>query len=155
MQAEAEIRNLAFYDALTELPSRRLFLDRFSSALAASARSKLCGAVFFLDMDKFKVLNDTLGHHLGDQFLIEVAARIKFCVRDVDTVARIGGDEFVVLVGGLGVSIDESSQKAALVAEKLRSSLAVPYQIGNHRYHSSPSGKPVPIGEFAASLKAR
>ncbi len=139
MQAEAEIRNLAFYDALTELPNRRLFLDRFNSALAASARSKLCGAVFFLDMDKFKVLNDTHGHGAGDRFLIEVAARIKFCVRDVDTVARIGGDEFVVLVGGLGETIDESSQKAALIAEKIRSSLAVPYQIGSHKYHSSPS----------------
>ncbi len=97
-QAEEEIRNLAFYDALTQLPNRRLFLERFHAALTASARYADFGAILFIDLDRFKLLNDTLGHDYGDLLLVEVAARIKYCVREMDTVARLGGDEFVVLL---------------------------------------------------------
>ncbi|MBU4044717.1 MAG: PAS domain S-box protein, partial [Gammaproteobacteria bacterium] len=89
---EDEIRGLAFYDALTQLPNRRLFMDRLHNALAASARNADFGALLFIDLDRFKVLNDTLGHDYGDLLLIEVAERIKHCVREVDTVARLGGD---------------------------------------------------------------
>ncbi|MDD5384764.1 MAG: EAL domain-containing protein [Gallionella sp.] len=138
-QAEEEIRNLAFYDALTKLPNRRLLLDRFHLALSVSARSHHYGAVLFLDMDKFKTLNDTLGHHYGDLMLIEVAERIQLCVREVDTVARLGGDEFVVLIDEIGTNAQDASQKVALIAEKIRAALAVPYQIKGHEYHSSPS----------------
>ncbi|QFY43619.1 EAL domain-containing protein [Candidatus Methylospira mobilis] len=138
-QNEEEIRNLAFYDALTMLPNRRLLLDRFHRALSVSERSKQYGAVLFLDMDKFKLLNDTLGHNYGDLMLVEVAERIKPCVRDVDTVARIGGDEFVVLVEKISLSPVYASQKVAWIAEKIRSTLAVPYRIGQHVHHSSPS----------------
>ena len=138
-QAEEEIRNLAFYDALTKLPNRRLLLDRFHLALSVSARSHHYGAVLFLDMDKFKTLNDTLGHDYGDLMLIEVAERIQLCVREVDTVARLGGDEFVVLIDEIGANAQDASQKVALIAEKIRAALAVPYQIKGHEYHSSPS----------------
>jgi len=138
-QAEEEIRHLAFYDALTKLPNRRLLLDRFHLALSVSARSHHYGAVLFLDMDKFKTLNDTLGHHYGDLMLIEVAQRIQLCVREVDTVARLGGDEFVVLIDEIGANTEEASQRVALIAEKIRAALAVPYQIKGHEYHSSPS----------------
>ena len=138
-QAEEEIRNLAFYDALTMLPNRRLLLDRFHLALSVSARSHQYGAVLFLDMDKFKVLNDTLGHDYGDLMLVEVAERIRFCVREVDTVARLGGDEFVVLIEEIGANAQDASQRIALIAEKIRAALAVPYLIKGHEHHSSPS----------------
>jgi diguanylate cyclase (GGDEF)-like protein len=95
--------------------------------------------VLFLDMDKFKTLNDTLGHDYGDLLLIEVAQRIQFCVREVDTVARLGGDEFVVLLEEVDAGAEEASQKVALIAEKIRASLAVSYQLKDHEHHSSPS----------------
>ncbi|MDO8812590.1 MAG: EAL domain-containing protein [Gallionella sp.] len=138
-QAEEEIHNLAFYDALTGLPNRRLLLDRFRLALSVSARSHHYGAVLFLDMDKFKTLNDTLGHNHGDLMLIEVAERIRSCVREVDTVARLGGDEFVVLIEEISTNAEEASQKVALIAEKIRATLAVPYRLKGHEHHSSPS----------------
>ncbi|MCR4299870.1 MAG: EAL domain-containing protein, partial [Gallionella sp.] len=138
-QAEEEIRNLAFYDALTKLPNRRLLLDRFHLALSVSARSRHYGAILFLDMDRFKTLNDTLGHDYGDLMLIEVAQRLRSCVREVDTVARLGGDEFVVLLEEVDASAEQASQKVALIAEKIRAALATPYRLKGHEYHSSPS----------------
>ncbi len=137
--AEEAIHNLAFYDELTKLANRRLLLDRLEHALSASARSRQYGAILFLDMDKFKLLNDTLGHNYGDILLVEVANRLKFSVREADSVARIGGDEFVVLLEELSESAAEASQKAAMIAEKIREALAVPYHILNHVHHSSPS----------------
>jgi len=138
-QAEEEIHYLAFYDALTDLPNRRLLLDRFRLALSVSARSHHYGAVLFLDMDKFKTLNDTLGHDYGDLMLVEVAKRIQSCVREVDTVARLGGDEFVVLLEEVDADAEEASQKIALIAEKIRIALATPYQLKDREHHSSPS----------------
>ncbi len=138
-RAEEEIRNLAFYDALTQLPNRRLFLDRFHAALAASARYGDYGALLFIDLDRFKQLNDTLGHDYGDLLLVEVAARIKLCVREVDTVARYGGDEFVVLLESISGKRDEASLKAGVVAEKIREALSHPCRLKEHEYSSSPS----------------
>ncbi len=138
-QAEEEIRNLAFYDALTKLPNRRLFVDRFRAALPVSARHNNYGAVLFIDLDKFKALNDALGHDYGDLLLIEVAARIKSCVREMDTVARLGGDEFVVLVEEISDDREEASRKVGLVAEKIREALVRPYLLKEHEHHSSPS----------------
>ncbi|MBI5429242.1 MAG: EAL domain-containing protein [Nitrosomonadales bacterium] len=138
-RAEEEIRNLAFYDALTKLPNRRLLLDRFHLALSASARSRHYGAVLFLDLDRFKVINDTLGHDYGDMLLIEVAERIKSCVREVDTVARLGGDEFVIVIEQFGSDAADVSQKVALIAEKIRAALCMPYQLNGHEYNGSPS----------------
>ncbi|MDE2310671.1 MAG: EAL domain-containing protein [Betaproteobacteria bacterium] len=138
-QAEEEIRNLAFYDALTKLPNRRLFVDRFRAALPVSARHNNYGAVLFIDLDKFKTLNDALGHDYGDLLLIEVAARIKSCVREMDTVARLGGDEFVVLAEEISDDREEASRKVGLVAEKIREALVRPYLLKEHEHHSSPS----------------
>ncbi len=138
-QAEEEIRNLAFYDVLTGLPNRRLLVDRLRSALAISARSSYYGALLFLDLDRFKILNDTLGHDYGDLLLIEVAARIKHCVREIDTVARLGGDEFVVLLEEVDEHAEHTSQKVAMIAEKIRASLSSPFFLKGNEYHSSPS----------------
>ena len=138
-RVEEENRNLAFYDVLTGLPNRRLLLDRLKSALLASTRSRRCGALLFLDMDKFKILNDTQGHDYGDLMLIEVGRRIHASVREVDTVARLGGDEFIVLLEDIDESMPVASQKAGLVAEKIRFALAEPYVLNDYVFHSSPS----------------
>ncbi len=138
-QAEEKIHHLAFFDALTSLPNRRLLMNRLQGAMAASARSRLYGAVLFIDLDKFKTINDVLGHGAGDQMLLQVATRILGCVRETDTVARLGGDEFVVLLPELDEDIEVTSNKAALVAEKIRVAISAPFQLKSHAHHSSPS----------------
>lgn len=124
---EQEINRLAFYDPLTQLPNRRLEEDRQEQAMAASKRSGRYGAVLFLDLDNFKPLNDKYGHGAGDLLLIEVAHRISSCVREIDTVARFGGDEFVVVLSELNEDKAESTTQARIVAEKIRAALAEPY----------------------------
>ncbi len=138
-QAEEKIRHLAFFDPLTSLPNRRLLVDRLQAALAASGRNECYGAVLFIDLDRFKTINDVLGHGTGDQMLIEVASRIQHCVRESDTVARLGGDEFVVVLSELDSDMEAASQKTALVAEKIRVALGRSYQLGGSQHHSSPS----------------
>jgi diguanylate cyclase (GGDEF)-like protein/PAS domain S-box-containing protein len=122
-----QVQQMAFHDALTGLPNRRLFTDRFSQAMAASSRNACYGALVFLDLDNFKLLNDHHGHDVGDSLLIEAANRLKHCVREIDTVARFGGDEFVVMLGQLDMDRKDSIAQARVIAEKLRVALAEPY----------------------------
>jgi diguanylate cyclase (GGDEF)-like protein len=124
-----QVWELAFHDALTGLPNRRLLNDRLGQAMAVSQRSKCFGAVVFLDLDNFKPLNDSHGHEVGDLLLADAALRLKACVREVDTVARFGGDEFVVLLASLAADRSEASERARLVAEKIRSALFEPYHL--------------------------
>jgi diguanylate cyclase (GGDEF)-like protein/PAS domain S-box-containing protein len=126
-QSEETIRSLAFYDALTQLPNRRLLYDRLAQALTLSERSGRYGALLFLDLDNFKPINDQYGHAVGDRLLVEAAHRLSSCVRAVDTVARYGGDEFVVILTELLESKDESAMQVSMVAEKLRTVLAEPF----------------------------
>lgn len=126
-QMEDKIRQLAFHDTLTKLPNRRLLIDRLIQIMAASKRSGCYNALFFIDLDNFKPLNDTYGHDMGDLLLIEVARRISGCVREVDTVARFGGDEFVVMLSELDANKAESATQAGIIAEKIRATLAKPY----------------------------
>lgn len=128
-QAEEQIRSLAFYDALTQLANRRLLNERLKQAMAASKRSGRYGALLFLDLDNFKPLNDAYGHEVGDQLLVEVAQRLTQCVRAVDTVARFGGDEFVVVLHELNEDAIVATQQALQVAEKIRLTLAAPYHL--------------------------
>jgi diguanylate cyclase (GGDEF)-like protein/PAS domain S-box-containing protein len=128
-QLEDQIRQLAFYDPLTELPNRRLLLDRLTHALAESKRSGRYGALMFLDLDNFKALNDTAGHAVGDLLLMQAAKRMKSCVREVDTVARFGGDEFVVMVSDLDTDKTASTTQANNIAEKIRVALVAPYRL--------------------------
>ena len=137
--AEDEIRNLAFYDPLTHLPNRRLLLDRLQQAVAASSRNNRYGALLFLDLDNFKMLNDSLGHDIGDQLLIEVAARLLANVREGDTVARLGGDEFVVMIEDLSEGSGEAAAQAEVTASKVLNTLSRPYQLKNQEYHGSSS----------------
>jgi len=137
--AEDMIRHLAFYDALTDLPNRQLLLDRLQQALAASARSGQHGALMFIDLDNFKILNDTLGHHMGDQLLQKVAARLTKSVRKTDMVARLGGDEFVVMVDDLSTDPEAAAFKASALAEKVLTMLREPFQLNGHQHFATPS----------------
>jgi diguanylate cyclase (GGDEF)-like protein/PAS domain S-box-containing protein len=128
-RAQEQVRQLAFYDPLTGLPNRRLLGDRLSQTMAASKRSGIFAALMFLDLDNFKPLNDAHGHGVGDLLLIEVARRLCGCVREMDTVARFGGDEFVVMLGELHTDRAQSTEQARVVAEKIRASVAEPYQL--------------------------
>ena len=134
-----EIQNLAFYDTLTKLPNRSLFLDRFSTALSTASRTNSFGAILHIDLDRFKIVNDTQGHDCGNLLLIEVANRLKSCVRATDTVARLGSDEFIVLIEDVSDNMDDTSRKVGLVAEKIRKSLARPYYCSGHQLLSSSS----------------
>ena len=135
-RATAEIENLAFYDPLTGLPNRRLLLDRLGQSSVLAQRSGQLGALLFLDLDQFKALNDTLGHEVGDELLIQVAQRLCACVRVADTVARLGGDEFVVMLNDLGNRTEEAAQLAQRIGEKILASLAEPYQLQGHEHQS-------------------
>ena len=126
---EEKIRKLAFYDALTQLPNRRLLDDRLKQAMEVNRRSGQFGALMFVDLDNFKPLNDNYGHGVGDLLLIEVAKRITRCLRKMDTVARFGGDEFVVLLSELDTEKVTSAHQASTVAEKIRATLAAPYRM--------------------------
>jgi diguanylate cyclase (GGDEF)-like protein/PAS domain S-box-containing protein len=128
-QAEQQILDLACHDTLTQLPNRRLLDECLGQAMASSKRSGRYGALIFLDMDNFKSLNDTHGHYTGDLLLIEVAHRISSCVREIDVVARFGGDEFVVVLGDLGTDKTESTIQANIVAEKIRIILKNTYEL--------------------------
>jgi diguanylate cyclase (GGDEF)-like protein/PAS domain S-box-containing protein len=128
-QLENVVRQMAFHDPLTQLPNRRLLSDRLNQSMAASKRSGVYGALMFLDLDNFKSLNDTHGHDMGDLLLIEVAQRLKNGVREMDSVARFGGDEFVVMISELKTDLVESTAEAARVAEKIRLALAEPYRL--------------------------
>lgn len=137
--AEDEIRHLAFYDPLTQLPNRRLLMDRLEQALATGSRHKRKGALFFIDLDNFKTLNDTLGHDQGDRLLQQVAERLNLCTREGDTVARLGGDEFVVMLENLSEDAMEAAGQAETVAFKILSELNQTYWLGVNEHHSSPS----------------
>jgi len=126
-EMEKKVEQLAFYDPLTKLPNRRLLSDRLNQIMAASARSACYGALMFIDLDNFKPLNDRYGHMVGDLLLIEASARLKTCVREADTVARFGGDEFVVILSELDTDKVESVLQASVVAEKIHRTMAEPY----------------------------
>jgi diguanylate cyclase (GGDEF)-like protein len=137
--AAEEIQQLAYFDPLTNLPNRRLLMDRLKHALASSARSGRQGAVLFLDLDQFKVLNDSQGHDVGDLLLQQVALRLTECVREGDTVSRLGGDEYVVVLEDLSEVGLEAAGQTETIAKKILDSLNQPYLLNEHEHHSTPS----------------
>ncbi len=137
--AEDEIRNLAFYDRVTRLPNRRLLLDRLLQAMSGDSRSGLKRAVLFVNLDDFKSLNDTLGHQIGDRFLEEVAQRLTACVHEADTVARFGGDEFVVMLEDLSEISENAADEAEEVGEKILAAVSQPYLLADHEFRSTAS----------------
>lgn len=137
--AENEIKNLAFFDPLTQLPNRRLLLDRLHQVLASCARSRRQGALLFIDLDNFKTLNDTQGHDVGDLLLKQVAERIATCVREGDTVARLGGDEFVVMLVDLDNEAKDAVTDTRIIAGKIIDTLSHVYWLAGHEHHCSAS----------------
>jgi len=137
--AEQAIEQMAFQDSLTGLPNRRLFNDRLQNAVTASARGNSHGALLFLDLDRFKQLNDTYGHDIGDLLLKEVGARLQQCIRAVDTVARLGGDEFVVLIQGLSAQAEQARHHAQNVGQKIIERLNEPYHLNAMQHTMTPS----------------
>ena len=132
--AESRIENLAFFDSLTGLPNRRLLLDRLQHALASSSRSAVEGALLFMDLDNFKTLNDTLGHAKGDLLLQQVAKRVASCLREGDTVARFGGDEFVVMLENLGANSNDAANQAEVVGEKILLVMEEPFDLNGQQH---------------------
>jgi diguanylate cyclase (GGDEF)-like protein len=138
-QADNNIQHLAFYDSLTHLPNRRLLIERLNQALVSSLRSGKVGAILFLDLDHFKTLNDTLGHDVGDLLLQQVAMRLSNVVREGDTVARQGGDEFVIMLEDLSESALDAATQAEAIGNKIIATLNQSYQLATHEYHCTPS----------------
>ncbi len=138
-QAEQRIAELAYYDQLTGLPNRTLLLDRLKQVITTSARSNSYGALLFIDLDNFKTLNDTLGHDQGDLLLKLVAQRLTQCMRAGDTVARIGGDEFVAVLADMGMSDHDAANRTEAVGEKVLAALNRNYPLGTVAYRSTPS----------------
>lgn len=136
-RAEAEIEYLAYHDPLTQLPNRRLLLNRLDRALAASIRHSSLGALLFIDLDNFKILNDTRGHIVGDRLLVEVAQRLADCIGKEDVLARVGGDEFMILLSDLGRNTPEATEQSRLVAEKILRELDRPYRIAEYEHHNT------------------
>jgi diguanylate cyclase (GGDEF)-like protein len=138
-RAEAAIEQLAFYDPLTDLPNRRLLMDRLHRALVTCCRTMHHGAILLIDLDNFKDLNDTRGHHLGDLLLQEVAHRLYNCVRECDTVARLGGDEFVIMIEELSEDPTVANGQARKIGMKVLNALNVPYNLVGYEHRSSGS----------------
>jgi len=136
---EQEIYDLAFKDPLTGLANRRLFLNHLNKELPSALRSSLFGAAIFLDLDRFKVLNDSLGHHVGDELLIQVAERIKNTLREEDLAARFGGDEFVIMLKPHDENLEQATNHALIVAEKIREVIEQPYLMGSYEHHCTSS----------------
>ena len=137
--AEAEIHHLAFYDPLTSLPNRLLLLERLEAVLTKGARGQHHGALMFIDVDNFKILNDTLGHHKGDLLLQKIAARLSACIRKNDTVARLGGDEFVVMLEDLSSDPEIATERARIVAEKILGRLREPFDLDGYLHYATSS----------------
>ncbi|NNM82975.1 MAG: GGDEF domain-containing protein [Burkholderiales bacterium] len=139
LRAEEKMRNLALHDAVTGLPNRRVLIDRLKHALAASRRNKLNSAIILIDLEHFRDINETLGSESGDFLLSQVAQRITGCIREEDSVARIDGDEFAVMLNGLSSDTDTSASQAGLVGRKILDALNDPYILGNKPLFSLPS----------------
>ena len=136
---ELEIRKLAFFDSLTNLPNRRLLLERLEFQLAGVKRKRDYGALLFIDMDNFKMLNDSKGHQFGDKLLVQIANRIKLCIRDEDTAARLGGDEFVILIRNTHVDIARMTDQAHSLALRIKQELNQAFDLDGFIHHISPS----------------
>ncbi len=138
-KAENEIEQLAFYDALTKIPNRRLLMDRLEHEVASVKRHHHHSAILFLDLDHFKTLNDSLGHNIGDSLLEQVAQRLNRLIRGEDTVARLGGDEFILLLTDLNDKQSKAASQAQAVAEKVQQVLAAPFFLYEHEHYISVS----------------
>ena len=136
-KAEDEIEHLAFYDVLTKLPNRQLLMKRLEHVLVKSSNNRKIGSLMFIDLDNFKILNDTLGHSKGDLLLQQVAMRLSKCIRKSDTVARLGGDEFVVMLEDLGENPQEAVKTSRIIGEEILAALSEPYDLLDYQHYGT------------------
>lgn len=136
---EANIHRLAYFDSLTELPNRRMYGEKISNSIALCHRLKVYGALMFIDLDRFKIINDSLGHSIGDELLIAVSKRLKSVLREEDFVARLGGDEFVIITTELGYKLSNAASNAEKLAQKILALFSTPFSIKGYELNSSPS----------------
>jgi diguanylate cyclase (GGDEF)-like protein/PAS domain S-box-containing protein len=134
-EAESHIKHLAYYDSLTDLPNRSLLQDRLKQALATAIRHQHVGALLFLDLDRFKNINDSLGHEVGDELLKQVADRLRLCLREEDTASRLGGDEFVILATELSDCPEEAAEVAIQIVQKVLQIFGRPFYSGGHELY--------------------
>jgi len=139
LESQSQTKHLAFYDALTGLPNRRMLLDRLEQQLAETKRRGYTGAALYIDLDHFKNLNDSLGHSVGDELLIKVGNRLGSCLRENDCIARIGGDEFVIVIASENNNHNESGLQAARVANRIIDSFSSPFNLSGNHYHITAS----------------
>ncbi len=151
-EAEEKIRNLAFYDSLTHLPNRRLLVDRLQQALAVSIRTGSQQALLYIDLDHFKTLNDTLGHQTGDLLLMEVARRIAGSIQETDSLARLGGDEYAVLLEGLSEIPEDAASQVERIAERVLAAIGEGYLLDGHEYHC---GASIGINVFGKDIESQ
>ena len=151
--AEQQIYELAYFDQLTGLPNRRLLIEELDKSLARCAHSGRFGALLFLDLDNFKLLNDTMGHEFGDTFLREVAQRLRLAVRHGDQLARVGGDDFVLVLEDLGCSLNEAVTETNHVLDKIMATLGEPYDLQGRSFASTPSIGVVLFDGVAADIE--
>jgi diguanylate cyclase (GGDEF)-like protein/PAS domain S-box-containing protein len=129
---ENVVRHLAYHDTLTDIPNRLLLMERIQQAIIRHKRHGMQTALMFIDLDRFKTINDSLGHHIGDELLKDVAERIQHTIREEDTIARVGGDEFVVLISDLDMDIQQATAKVERISEKIHHAISDPFNIEGH-----------------------
>jgi diguanylate cyclase (GGDEF)-like protein len=136
---ERQIQRLAFYDMLTDLPNRRTLMDHLEQQIASASRRNEYGAMLFIDLDNFKTLNDSLGHQVGDQLLIQIAQRFGTCIREEDTAGRLGGDEFIILLRDTNPELEKMSEQVIMLAQRIKEELNKPYNLDGYLHHITPS----------------
>ncbi len=136
---ERQIQRLAFYDMLTDLPNRRTLMEHLEQQIASASRRNEYGAMLFIDLDNFKTLNDSLGHQVGDQLLIQIAQRLGTCIREEDTAGRLGGDEFVILLRDTNPDLEKMSEQVLTLAQRIKEELNKPYNLDGYLHHITPS----------------
>ena len=153
-EAEEQIQFLALYDPLTHLPNRRLLNERLAKAVAGSGRQRRHAALLFIDLDNFKMINDSMGHDIGDLLLRQVALRLRDSVRSNDTVARLGGDEFVILLEDLSPKIHEATAQIEHIAQKMLEALGRPYTFGEFSHHCTASIGAIPFMDASETIES-
>ncbi|MDX1914544.1 MAG: EAL domain-containing protein [Methylophilus sp.] len=138
-ESTSKIEHLAYYDEVTQLPNRRFLLEQLKRSVSMNQETGLNAALLYLDIDQFKVVNDSQGHDVGDMMLVEAASRLRSCLQAMDVVARVSGDEFAILLINLNENIIEAAKKAEDVADKVLKSLSKPYLLAKHKYHNTAS----------------
>jgi diguanylate cyclase (GGDEF)-like protein len=153
LATQAQVNSLAFYDPLTGLPNRKMLKMHIDKKLLSAQKNKTCGAIIFLDLDHFKVLNDSLGHDIGDQLLIEFRKRLELCLRKGDIAGRLGGDEFIIVLSQPSFNNHNKTKIPSAIAKQILSSLSEPFLLAGNMYHITASIGIAIFDEYSSSTE--